>query len=118
MLKLLVICVALSAIECKPVAQDDRIVFFDDDETYEDARKLNLDEILSSENLKSNAVDDVEVAENGNLFEGDIVLQPDQREVLLSNRTDAEFGTRTGVVLDSYKWRKNRNGEVVVPYAV
>jgi hypothetical protein len=107
---------------------DDRIVFRDDDDEiddsandlkYDNARLLSDKNILKSDNnsfiADTQALRDLE---NGNFFQGDIVLQPDQQEILEMVLKDEDFPTRTGIISEEYRWPKNRNGKVVIPFEI
>lgn len=52
------------------------------------------------------------------LFQGDMLLLPDQEEFFFSNETDDESGTRTGILQLSYRWPKNRQGYVTLFYEI
>ncbi|XP_070494003.1 hatching enzyme 1.2-like [Chironomus tepperi] len=98
----------------------DQIVFPDDNRLDRMSGKLNLDKrtqlddpnLLKSENTIEDTEEDSKF-EHGNHFQGDIVLLEDQKKFL--NNTDL-VGTRTGLIWEKYRWPKNRNGRVVVPY--
>lgn len=63
--------------------------------------------------------DDDTESEHGNFFQGDIELQPDQEEVLLSKKKGGNlFTTRIGILADDYRWPKNARGQVVVPFTL
>jgi hypothetical protein len=53
-------------------------------------------------------------AENGVFFQGDIKLVKDQEEYLLSE--DEAFPTRTGWNDEDYRWPKDDEGKVNVPF--
>lgn len=52
------------------------------------------------------------------LFQGDMILQPDQEEYLSSNKTDIGTDARTGILQLSYRWPKNKNGYVTLAYEI
>jgi hypothetical protein len=52
--------------------------------------------------------------EFGDKFQGDIFLTPEQEELI--NQVESSKFTRTGLVDEYYRWPKNSEGEVVVPY--
>jgi hypothetical protein len=63
--------------------------------------------------------------ENGNYYQGDIILQEDQIEMInrikIDDGTDVDddtFGTRTGLIWAAYRWPKDSKGSVVVPYVI
>lgn len=93
-------------------------VLNDNDETEDNDRLLRLNEILRSDN-KSNFLDDgngfvVQDSENGKLFEGDILLVQRQ-EYLLTGDEDA---IRTGRANEFYRWPKDEDSNVIVPYNI
>lgn len=97
-----------------PVADDGQIIFPSDNE-------LDLSEILMTpEERMSVNLDDENVnigLESGSFFQGDIKLLADQKEILLSNETDEGLLSRTGILIESQRWPKNKLGNVVVPFA-
>lgn len=107
---------------------DDRIIFPDDDVDdgvadlkFDQVRLLADPKILKSDNTTSEFLTDgseLQQLENGKFFQGDILLLPDQEEFLNANLTDDDFPTRTGLISESYRWPKNRNGKVIVPYVL
>lgn len=105
-------------ISAKP--QNDRIVFRDQDEPDNDVRLEDENQILPSEGGKL-IVDDSEIVEqhleHGNFFQGDIVLVQDQKEYLLANDS-SEFPIRTGWVDEYYRWPKDNDGNVIMPYHI
>jgi hypothetical protein len=70
--------------------------------------------IIQPEFLPS-SVDEIaeQSLENGDHFEGDMVLTPEQTEYL--NDT---VSSRTGRLSEFYRWPKDSNGHVKVPYTV
>jgi hypothetical protein len=53
---------------------------------------------------------------NGNYYEGDIRLTPEQEKYYKSNGTEVQ--TRTGRVDVTFRWPKGPKGNVIVPYLV
>jgi hypothetical protein len=53
--------------------------------------------------------------ENGEHFEGDIVLLPEQQELLNSND---DSPMETGLSWEQYRWPRARNGKPTVPYEI
>ncbi|CRL02609.1 CLUMA_CG015841, isoform A [Clunio marinus] len=107
-------------VKAKPF--DDKIVFRDDDD---DLSLLNLE----SSNQLLQSVDDLRAlntegeivqkeSEEGEHFQGDIKLLPEQKEFLLANESDGSLPTRTGLTNEYFRWPKDRNGFVVVPYVI
>ncbi|XP_070493994.1 hatching enzyme 1.2-like [Chironomus tepperi] len=125
-MKIFVIILLISEISSVPI-DDGRIIFRDDnneDAEVVNSQQVNLQRLLDDENLlKSDNLtteflideDAKDVLENGEFYQGDIVLMEDQLDMLKA--TDDEFGTRTGILSQYYRWPKNRLGKVIVPYA-
>lgn len=61
----------------------------------------DADDDIASVDLKGEMI--------GGNFQGDMILTEKQRRNL-------EFGPRNGLVDQRFRWPKNRNGKVVVPY--
>lgn len=113
LIKYFVVAIFLRSFQTLPVANDGSFVFPSDDES-------DLSEILLTPEERStvslgNENSDVAL-ELGSYFQGDIKLLPDQKEVLLSNETDEGLLTRTGALLESQRWPKNKLGMVQVPF--
>lgn len=58
--------------------------------------------------------------EYGSHFQGDIVLQHDQKQFFNKSSENAkiQIGTRTGLIWEGYRWPKNEIGRVVLPYII
>lgn len=80
----------------KPLVDNDTIIF------------------INSEGFESGAIN----LEYGEYFQGDIVVDEEQKEYLLRNDTDGTFSTRTGILFLSARWPKNSMGLVIVPYTI
>jgi hypothetical protein len=52
----------------------------------------------------------------GDHFQGDIELSPEQEEIFMANSSSK--GSRTGIVDTRYRWPKNTQGQVIVPYYI
>jgi len=112
----------------------DQIIFPDDNklekifnkvEELKFDRKNLLDDtnLLKSENTTEEFFYDKEADskfEQGNHFQGDIVLLDDQRKYLHNTKGDDSdsFGTRTGLIWEGYRWPKNKYGRVTIPYEI
>lgn len=121
----------LSKIESFPI-DNDQIIFRDGDEVVEVENKRNnahlnqlrlLEDLnlLKSDNLTTEFLFDEEAQqklENGQFYQGDIVLMEDQLEILKALEDDSQFGSRTGILSEYYRWPKNRYGTVVVPFVI
>lgn len=103
---------------------DDRIIFPDDD--IEDivpikSQQLNDPNILKSENTTEEFLYDERAEiklENGKYFQGDIILKDGQLEALNNEDEDGILGTRTGLISQKYRWPKNDEGKVIIPYLI
>lgn len=82
------------------------------------------EQILESDVPKLQGEDEVIVNHDlqygKNLFQGDLKLDETQREVLLKNDSEstAFLSSRTGVLDTDYRWPKNPQGHVVIPYII
>ncbi|XP_070493990.1 high choriolytic enzyme 1-like [Chironomus tepperi] len=65
--------------------------------------------------------------ENGNFYQGDIIMEQEQMEWINSMKAkdgepqsdeDDFLGTRTGLIWEGYRWPKNSLGSVIVPYVI
>lgn len=108
---------------------DDRIIFRDDDDVrvddsvddirFDQLRLLTDSNLLKSDNSTKEFLYDERAEqklENGVFYQGDIILQQDQIDVLKYPDDDDPFGTRTGLISENYRWPKNQKGKVIVPY--
>jgi hypothetical protein len=99
---------------------DDRIVFQD-----EDSGDFQ-NEILVGNNKDNFRLDPTlsvqKELENGKLFQGDIILHGDQKDLVMShmNFSEAEenLPTRTGIIGEQYRWPKNDYGLVELAYVI
>jgi len=121
----------VSKIESFPI-DNDQIIFRDGDEVAEVENKRNnvhlnqlrlLEDLnlLKSDNLTTEFLFDEEAQqklENGQFYQGDIVLMEDQLETLKAPEDDSQFGSRTGILSEYYRWPKNRYGTVIVPFVI
>ena len=99
---------------------DDKIVFKDADEPQSYISLIEESQILPFDESSRLIQDDNEMVqqelEQGQFFQGDIVLQPEQKEFLKANLSDVKVPTRTGWLDEYYRWPKDINGFVVLPY--
>ncbi|XP_070493984.1 low choriolytic enzyme-like [Chironomus tepperi] len=132
-MKLYFLLFIVSKITSLPVP-DDRIVFRDDDDYLVDdsADDIRLDQyerlltdsnLLKSDNTTKEFLYDEKVPatrlENGQFYQGDIILVQEQLDILkYPDDDDDPFGTRTGVISENYRWPKNKEGKVIVPYKI
>jgi hypothetical protein len=82
---------------------------------------LDGEVVASVESRFSFPDDDVEVEdvklEDGNFFQGDIKLLAEQKEILDRLAVDKNsFPTRTGILNEEYRWPKDNEGYVNIPY--
>lgn len=115
---LLVLILLHDGIKAKPV---DDAIFFPDDvpETFVGLNDEN--QILRSKDESRLIADDIEVKkglENGRLYQGDIVLQPAQKEELNAIKNGDLLPTRTGVLDEEYRWPKDDRGNVILTYNI
>ena len=104
----------LSATFGKP--QGDRIVFRDEESDIDIE-----DGLLTSKGTKVLGGENELVAqykEHGKFFQGDIVLIKDQKDYLLADNSSGFLPTRTGLVDEDFRWPKDRNGKVILPYYI
>lgn len=104
----------------KPV--NDAILFRDDDESQSYLNLNDENQILPSKDKTRLLPDTNEIVqkelENGEFFQGDIVLLPDQKEYLSTNLSDSTVPVRTGWLDEYYRWPKNDQGYVLLPYII
>lgn len=95
----------------KPVDSDS--IFFQEENAIESSEILETDLTGIQEELSNIKL------ESGSFFQGDIVLSPDQEDLLtLNNTDDSDLESRTGILLESQRWTKNAAGFVVLPYTI
>ncbi|XP_070501159.1 low choriolytic enzyme-like [Chironomus tepperi] len=82
---------------------------------------LNDTNILKSDNDTEEFLYEEQPADKpqyGDLFQGDIELLPEQIQILNSTGEEGELADRTGLISAVYRWPKNRDGKVIVPYVI
>lgn len=90
--------------------------------------EMNLDGLESSEEGFAETLIELRILtgndereknlELGKLYQGDMKLETEQLEALLRNESEqARIESRTGLLRESYRWPKNSEGKVVVPYS-
>lgn len=120
------VVISLSQILARP--QGD-IVFLPDDDSDSFASRFSAFEVLPSDNSSQKYLRHPEATlslENGEYFQGDMNLLPEQEKYYLTDEEveegDGEEGegiiTRTGILNTKYRWPKDRNGKVIVPYII
>jgi hypothetical protein len=122
--KLLIFCLA-SIVPAFSRPQTDRVIFREND----DSAFENRDILLPAPNNSVEFIVHPKAArslENGNFFQGDMKLLPEQEKFFTSSdndeedNDDEEYGlfTRTGIINTKYRWPKNSEGHVVIPYKI
>lgn len=132
--------IGVSLIVGHPIYKD-RIVYPDDKQLKEIASRFGNIEadsksLLDDPNLlkSENATDELLIdkfadtkLENGNYFQGDMMLTEDQRNMIntlepgpgqAESDEDDPLGTRTGLIWAGFRWPKNSKGTVTVPYLI
>jgi hypothetical protein len=96
-----------------PVVEDGSVFFREENE-------LGSSEILTHDGEGIEAEKVNMKLESGQFFQGDIVLVPDQEDLLSLNSTgsDDDLQSRTGILLENQRWPKNEAGFVVMPYSL
>jgi hypothetical protein len=116
--KFLFVLFFVTIIESKP--QGDSILFRDDDEPQSYLSLNDEKQILPSNDAVRLVPDDNEIvqkeSENGEFFQGDIVLLPEQKEYLTASKSGVP--TRTGWLDEYYRWPKDNDGYVILPYTL
>lgn len=51
-------------------------------------------------------------------YQGDILLTPEQKESLEKPEIEGFLDTRTGLLDESFRWPKDNDGSVIVPFAI
>lgn len=114
--KLFVTLISISVLVIANPIKDDSIVFLDEDESENQILKSSNDNFRldPSETIKKEL-------ENGAFYQGDIILLPEQKELLQSfpNVTEEDnVPTRTGLISEQYRWPKNNQGFVILPFEI
>lgn len=99
---------------------DDRIVFQDDDISEFRNRIFSGD---NKNNFRRDFNEKIQKElENGEFFQGDIILHGDQMDLVMSHKNFTEnednIPTRTGLINEQYRWPKNNLGQAVIPYVI
>ncbi|CAG9811868.1 unnamed protein product [Chironomus riparius] len=109
--------------------QGDKITYALDDDSNDVLSRFRQFEILPSRNSSQKFLRHPEAStalENGEYFQGDMKLSPEQEKYYLTDEDldigegeDAEgVGSRTGIRNLKYRWPKDKNGKVNVPYKI
>lgn len=82
---------------------------------YSKPQTINVDDKIT---FKENA-ENIDM-ESGKFYQGDIKLLPEQIEFLKKPRVEEGTGiaSRSGWLLESFRWPKNDLGQAVVPYTI
>ncbi len=113
-MKLLLILQFFFLAQSQKIKRNDQIIFptdeSDENEIFEPKTRISFDE--ADQNFEFDE----------NLFQGDIKLTKNQEKIFNSEDYEEEDGasvsTRTGLMLERYRWKKNKNGKVLVPYKI
>ncbi|KAL7020188.1 hypothetical protein ACKWTF_011406 [Chironomus riparius] len=144
-MKFCLLLIFIYKIAAFPTVIDDRIVFPDELENNQNSNDLNFNDLesrfdddggdlkldltpfLNDSNILKSDNDTEEFLyeeqsggkpQYGDLFQGDIELVPEQVKLLNGTGEDADLADRTGLISAVYRWPKNRNGKVIVPYII
>ena len=109
--------------------QGDKITYAQDDDNDDVLSRFRQFEILPSRNSSQKFLRHPEAStalENGEYFQGDMRLSPEQEKYYLTDEDsdlgdgdDEEgVGSRTGIRNIKYRWPKDKNGKVNVPYKI
>jgi len=128
--------VCLSELSGLPI-NDDRIVYPEDldlDKVADEVGDFKVDQrsLFDDPNILKfgNTTEDFLINEDDHdakleyqeHYQGDIILDADQMELLKSEakegENDEEFGKRTGLIWEGYRWPKDTDGYVQVPYVI
>lgn len=95
-----------------PISNDQ--IVFQEENTLESSEILATDSAGLAEEIVNMKL------ESGEFFQGDIVLSPDQEDLLSLNGTadDDDLESRTGILMESQRWTKNAAGFAVMPYVI
>ncbi|KAG5668447.1 hypothetical protein PVAND_016387 [Polypedilum vanderplanki] len=111
-----------TSVFCRP--QNDRIVFRDENDG------ASTDSLLPGPNNTIAFIIHPQAQrslENGNYFQGDMNLLPQQEKYFTTNDTDDDaeneneedgLFTRTGIINTKYRWPKDKEGHVILPYVI
>jgi hypothetical protein len=108
--KFLICLIILCSTEAKPAGEGDAGPVYN----VEDELVVSVDSRSSFDEVDDD-IKDVRL-EQGSLFQGDIFLLEDQKELLLKNDSGDFLPTRTGIISDEYRWPKDDYGFVQVPF--
>jgi hypothetical protein len=113
------IFVASSLILVLSIPANDKIVFSDGDASLEDQLLTRDDTVLTSRFSEDEEF--LQDLENGKMFQGDIILSPEQQDLLKNtprNEEEEDVPTRTGLISEEYRWPKDARGLVYMPYEI
>lgn len=114
-MKLLLISFVIILTQARVIKRSSEIIFRDEDENDEIESRFGVFELrndlsFDESNIKSEF--------NENFFQGDLKLTNEQENILNTPDDDDDSGFRTGLVNEKYRWKKNEEGKVVVPYKI
>lgn len=104
---------------------NDQIVFRDDEDDGNQLTSQILPSVNSSQRFIVHPKASLKL-ENGEYFQGDMALTPEQQKLYLTeDNGEDEDGSepeglisRTGIINTKFRWPKNANGNVIVPYKI
>lgn len=114
-LEIKLILLTFSCLSCANVIPEFREEYLDPDKIYASAEKEVLEyEFIprfdDNQEKSTNVSTNISKLER---FQDDIVLSKKQKEALKN-----PVGTRTGLLDEDYRWPKNDDGYVIVPFAI
>lgn len=117
-IRVLMIFVLVQYSFAKPTS-DDRIIFRDDSDMDTNEGILKSDDFDGAAGVEAREIDVTLQAESemGQHFQGDIILSPEEKRIMLSNDSDA-LTTRTGLLDEEKRWPKDSAGHVNVFYTI
>lgn len=89
---------------------------FDDVTTIEDEADLLVSDLPKIEG-EDQEIYNRELRYGKDFFQGDIKLNDEQKNAILSNST-VDLDTRTGLLSEDFRWPKNANRNPVIPYTI
>jgi hypothetical protein len=105
-----------------PLTRDDRIVFRDSDEQLSyGISRLGVYETKqdNQREIQDDPEADIGLEFSQGLFQGDIVLTEDQQKYFNSSQEqDDDEPFRTGLIDKRYRWLKDSEGKVIVPFII
>lgn len=123
-MKSLLILFAIVAAHARIIKRSGEIIFRDEEENDDFESRAGVFEPRFGNSLDDSAVQlGLQSELDINLFQGDIKLSQYQENFLNQPAEEEENGNdlagfRTGLLADRYRWKKNEQGKIVVPYKI